>query len=135
MLYRRAISAWNHVTSAPGAVALFNGDCRKLLSVIPDNSVAMVVTSPPYCIGKEYESATDVDDFRSFHSEIIPDVIRVLRPGGSMCWQVGYHVRNNAVVPLDYLVYEAVQNLTKEMTLRNRIVWHFGHGQHCDKRF
>lgn len=36
-------------------VTLFNGDCRELLKRLPDESVDLVVTSPPYCMGKAYE--------------------------------------------------------------------------------
>lgn len=135
MLYKRPSSAWENISARGRQAALFNGDCRRLLQIIPDRSVSLVVTSPPYCMGKEYEAGNEIKDFVAAHDEVLPEVERILKPGGSMCWQVGYHVLSNAVVPLDYLVYDAMRKLKKPLTMRNRIVWHFGHGQHCDRRF
>lgn len=135
MLYKRASPAWERVITGRGAAALVNDDCQKVLAAIPDASVALVVTSPPYCMGKEYEPGNDVADFVDAHTKILPEILRVLRPGGSICWQVGYHVENNAIVPLDYLVFDAFRKLTPTPILRNRIIWTFGHGQHCEKRF
>ncbi len=135
MLYKRAASAWESIVETDHGVALFNGDCRRLLAALPDASVSLVVTSPPYCMGKEYEAGNSIEDFITAHDEILPEIERVLRPGGSMCWQVGYHVKHNVLVPLDYLVYDSVRKLARPLTMRNRIVWHFGHGQHCEKRF
>lgn len=135
MLYKRASAAWSRIEDRGGSASFFHGDCRKLLEAIPDNSISLVVTSPPYCMGKEYEPGNKIEDFIAAHDEILPEVVRILRPGGSVCWQVGYHVQRNIVVPLDYLVYDAIRKLPQPLIMRNRIVWHFGHGQHCDKRF
>lgn len=135
MKYLRASSAWDHVATGRGNAALLNGDCRKLLAAIPDNSVSLVVTSPPYCMGKEYEPGNKIEDFVAAHTEILPEILRVTKPGGSICWQVGYHVDSNVVTPLDYLVFDAMRALDPAPVLRNRIVWTFGHGQHCERRF
>jgi adenine-specific DNA-methyltransferase len=135
MKYQRASSAWDRVATGRGDAALLNGDCRKLLAVIPDNSIALTVTSPPYCMGKEYEPGNKIEDFITAHTEILPEIMRVTRPGGSICWQIGYHVDDNVVMPLDYLIFDAMRKLTPAPVLRNRIIWTFGHGQHCEKRF
>jgi adenine-specific DNA-methyltransferase len=47
---------------------------------------------------------------------------------------VGNHVKNGAVVPLDAIVYQIFSS-NQKLTLRNRIVWTFGHGVHASKRF
>jgi adenine-specific DNA-methyltransferase len=60
--------------------------------------------------------------------------VRALRPGGSLCWQVGHHVKNGIVTPLDAIVY-TIFSKTPKLFLRNRIVWTFGHGVHASKRF
>lgn len=87
-------------------VTLFNGDCRELLKRLPDESVDLVVTSPPYCMGKAYEDPhDDLETFKKQHQDIFNDLYRVVKPGGSICWQIGYHVSNKCVVPLDYIVY------------------------------
>ena len=113
---------------------MFGGDCRELLAALPDGSTNLTVTSPPYFIGKSYDTSTDVSEFSSVHREILPEIVRVTAEGGSICWQVGYHVDNGQVFPLDYLVFEIMAKLNA-VKLRNRIVWTFAHGFHCAKRF
>lgn len=137
MLYKRASAAWSHVagTAPPARAAVLNGDCRQLLAAIPDESIALVVTSPPYSMGKEYESGNDVAEFIRAHELVLPEIMRVVKPGGSICWQVGHHVERNAVTPLDYLVFDAMRKLKDAPVLRNRIIWTFGHGFHCERRF
>lgn len=119
---------------------LYNGDCLKLLKQIPDETVDMVITSPPYCIGKEYEDPlNDIESFQYEHKRIFPDIYRVLKPGGSLCWQVGYHINGAAVFPLDFFIYnifiEASKDLEHPLLLRNRIIWTFGHGLNSTQRF
>lgn len=135
MLYKSATAAWEQVSGNTGAVALANVDCRELLAAMPDESVSLVVTSPPYCMGKEYEPGNTIEDFVEAHETVLPEIARILKPGGSICWQVGYHVARNTVVPLDYLVYDVIRRLELPLTMRNRIIWHFGHGKHAGRRF
>ena len=121
-------------------VTLFNGDCSDLLKQLPDDKVDLIVTSPPYCMGKAYEDPhDDIETFKRQHRDIFPDLYRVVKPGGSICWQVGYHVSNKCVVPLDYIVYEIFTSMSQELDypfiLRNRIVWTFGHGLNSTTRF
>ncbi len=115
-------------------IMLYHGDCGALLSELPSNSIDLIITSPPYCIGKEYEKFTNVTEFRRIHESIIPDVVRVVKPGGSICWQVGYHVKKQIVYPLDYIVFAAM-GAQQGIYLRNRIVWTYGHGLHTSSRF
>src|SRR5262249_24720879 len=51
----------------------------------------------------------------------------------SICWQVGNYVSNGHIVPLDLELSPIFKKLG--LKLRNRIIWHFGHGLHCKKRF
>lgn len=134
MLYKRPSDAWKRAQTE-GAAALYNGDCLKLLKAIPDKSISLAITSPPYCMGKAYEPGNTLEDFIEAHQKVLPEIVRVLKPGGSMCWQIGYHVDNNRLVPLDYLVFQAIAEHAKKLVLRNRIVWTFGHGEHCTRRF
>lgn len=86
-------------------------------------------------MGKEYESGDkDIEVFRAQHRLILPLVIRALRPGGSLCWQVGYHLHRGICTPLDYLVLREMEAFP-EMLLRNRVAWTFGHGLHASTRF
>lgn len=121
-------------------VTLFNGDCKKLLKRLPDKSVDLVVTSPPYCMGKAYEDPhDDIETFRQQHRDIFNDLYRVVKPGGSICWQIGYHVCDKCVIPLDYNIYDIFSSMSKELDnpliLRNRIIWTFGHGLNSTTRF
>ena len=121
-------------------LTLFNGDCSELLKSIPSNSVDLIITSPPYCIGKAYEDPhDDIKTFKKQHEDIFDDLYRVLKTGGSICWQVGYHVSDQCVIPLDYVVYNIFTsrsaNFENPLILRNRIIWTFGHGLNSTKRF
>ncbi len=121
-------------------MTLFAGDCLKLLKEIPDQSVDLVVTSPPYCMNKAYEDEKDdINTFRFMLNRIFDDIYRILKTGGSICWQVGYHVTNSYIIPLDYLVYELFSSKSTELDipliLRNRIIWTFGHGLNSTRRF
>ena len=121
-------------------VTLFCGDCIDFLKTIPSGSVDLVVTSPPYCIGKAYEDPhNDIEFFKEQHIKIFDELYRVVKPGGSICWQVGYHVSAQCVIPLDYIVYDIFTTNSKDLDfpfiLRNRIIWTFGHGLNSSKRF
>ena len=112
---------------------LFEGDCLDLLKEIPDNFVKLVVTSPPYNLGKPYETKLDLDEYLGQQRKIIEESVRVLDASGSICWQVGNYVNNGEIIPLDIALYPIFASLG--LQLRNRIVWHFGHGLHASKRF
>jgi adenine-specific DNA-methyltransferase len=109
-------------------------DAFKFLGDLAPNSADLIVSSPPYCMGKEYDRSLSIDDFFADHKRLAPLLVRALRSGGSLCWQVGHHVQNGVVVPLDALVYPILA-AEKGLVLRNRIVWTFGHGVHASRRF
>ena len=112
---------------------VFEGDARALLASMPDESVHLIITSPPYNIGKVYENPTSLEEYLDEHLAIAEELVRVLHPQGSLCWQVGNYVNKGEVVPLDIPFY----NIFKKhgLKLRNRIIWTFGHGLHASKRF
>lgn len=112
---------------------LHQGDCRDLLRAMPPGSVDLVVTSPPYNIGKPYEADLDMDVYARQQAEVVAGCARALAEGGSICWQVGNYVRQGKVIPLDILLYPLFTD--HGLILRNRIVWSFGHGLHASKRF
>jgi len=113
---------------------IWHGDALRVLENIKPNSVSLIASSPPYFMGKEYDKSESPEDFIAQHRLLFPKLIKVLKPGGSICWQVGHHVRNNVAIPLDALVYGVTSNLP-ELVLRNRLVWTFNHGTHSAKRF
>jgi adenine-specific DNA-methyltransferase len=119
--------------SPANTVTLFQGDCLDLLATIPDESMHLVVTSPPYNIGKEYETRLHLDDYITQQRTIIAECVRTLHPRGHICWQVGNYTDDGSIVPLDTILYPVFTNLGLRM--RNRIIWHFEHGLHCQHRF
>lgn len=125
-------------------IALSNKDCITYIKTIKDSSISLIITSPPYCMHKAYEDLrADLTTFRNNNYAILKESIRVLKTGGSLCWQVGYHVKDSIVVPLDIIIYNIIEELNRELLLdennklilRNRIVWTFGHGLHSETRF
>ena len=114
-------------------VVLFEGSGLDLLPQVPSGLVKLVVTSPPYNLGKPYESRLEMGEYLAQQRKIIEECVRVLDDRGSICWQVGNYVDNSEIIPLDIVLYPIFASLG--LQLRNRIVWHFGHGLHASKRF
>lgn len=114
-------------------IVISNGDCVEILPEVPDEAVKLVITSPPYNIGKEYEKSISLDDYLESLRPAIEQIVRVLAQDGSICWQVGNYVNNGEVFPLDIYFYGFLKEYG--LKLRNRIVWHFAHGLHASKRF
>lgn len=85
-------------------------------------------------MSKEYEPAKRIEEFVEIHQRVLPEIIRVTADGGSICWQVGYCVRKGSIIPLDYIVH-GLMTEQLGLTLRNRIIWTYGHGLHCTNRF
>ena len=99
---------------------------------IPDETFKLIVTSPPYNLGKDYESRSPLDLYIAAQEKVIAECVRLLRRNGSICWQVGNYVSKGEIVPLDTILYPIFH--AHDLKLRNRIVWTFGHGLHCSKR-
>lgn len=99
---------------------------------LPDASMKLIVTSPPYNIGKAYERRSPLEHYIQQQTAVIAECIRLLHPMGSICWQVGNHVHNGEIVPLDIPLYQVFKN--HGLKLRNRIVWHFEHGLRTEAR-
>jgi adenine-specific DNA-methyltransferase len=117
-------------------VVLYPGDTLALLRSMPDACAQLVVTSPPYNLDKAYERGKrrTLQAWLGEQTAVIAECVRLLRPGGSLCWQVGNHVTPDEIVPLDLALWPAFR-AHPALKLRNRIVWHFEHGLHCSKRF
>ena len=128
----RAARSANGVATASQEWRLAHEDNLAFLSKLPEASVKLVVTSPPYNVGKPYERKSPLASYLEDQREVIARCVRVLHPQGSLCWQVGNYVNRGEVVPLDAVLYPIFKE--HGLKLRNRIVWHFGHGLHCKKR-
>lgn len=114
-------------------LVLHKGDSFEFLKTIPSNSVMLIITSPPYNIGKEYETRVRIDSYLEEQEIVIDELIRILHKRGSICWEVGNYVDKGEVFPLDVYFYQIFKK--KGLKLRNRIIWHFGHGLHASRRF
>lgn len=108
-------------------------DSLKFLRTIPDKSIKLIVTSPPYNIGKPYEERLDSKKYLKYYHLIANEAKRILREDGSLAWQVGNYVSNGEIFPLDILFYEIFKK-DAGLKLRNRIIWRFEHGLHASVR-
>ena len=114
-------------------IVLECGDALEFTKKLQDNSIHLIITSPPYNIGKSYETRMSIQEYLDTQSELIHELVRVLNSKGSICWQVGNYIENSEVFPLDIYYYPIFKDAG--LKLRNRVVWHFGHGLHASKRF
>jgi adenine-specific DNA-methyltransferase len=113
---------------------IWHGRCEEFLRNLPREPIFdLVVTSPPYNIGKDYEKKTTLAAYLEWQTSIISELIPRIKLGGSLCWQVGNFVEDNQIFPLDI---EFAPIFKKHpLHMRNRIVWQFGHGLHTQRRF
>jgi len=113
---------------------LINNDRMKLLKKLKDNSVQLIITSPPYNIGKSYEKRIPLNEYIEQQEETLIECYRVLKDKGSLCWQVGNYVNGKSeIFPLDIPIFNICNELG--LKLRNRIIWHYEHGFHAHNRF
>jgi len=112
--------------------AMVCADNLAFMRTLRTGSMKLIVTSPPYNIGKSYERRTSLERYVNDQAQVISECVRLLNRRGSLCWQVGNHVQNGEVFPLDVVLYHVFKD--HGLKLRNRIVWHFEHGLHCSKR-
>lgn len=105
----------------------------RIIKRVRDRQVRFDHYFTAYNIGKSYELKTSIEDYLAAQETIIVELIRVLSERGSICWQVGNYVNKGEVFPLDIFYYPIFKKLG--FKLRNRIIWHFGHGLHASKRF
>ena len=114
-------------------IVLECNDTVEFTKQLPDDSVQLIITSPPYNIGKAYETRVSIQKYLNTQAELITELVRVLNPKGSLCWQAGNYIEKGEVFPLDIYYYPIFKDAG--LKLRNRIIWHFGHGLHASKRF
>lgn len=107
-------------------------DNLSFMRPLKDGSMKLIVTSPPYNIGKSYEKRAPLERYVQEQAQVISECVRLLHSKGSICWQVGNHVDKGEIFPLDIVLYHVFRD--HGLKLRNRIVWHFEHGLHCTKR-
>lgn len=111
---------------------IIHGDCLALLKNIPDKSIKLVVTSPPYNIGKEYEEKMDVNDYISWCKEWFNEICRVITNNGSFWLNLGYfEVPNKGkAVPISYLLWDKIP-----LYFMQEIIWYYKAGVATKKYF
>jgi adenine-specific DNA-methyltransferase len=111
------------------------GDALTELDQVGDGTCKLVVTSPPYNIGKEYErdKRLTLDEYFEWIKPILEKIARKVSEDGHLCWQTGNFIEDGELFPLDLHFYSLIKKLG--FRLKNRIVWHFNFGLNATSRF
>ncbi|HTX63799.1 MAG TPA: site-specific DNA-methyltransferase [Acidimicrobiales bacterium] len=126
------LSADEHVTPHQPGVSAVCGDARRM-DAVADDSVALVVTSPPYFAGKQYEEELDREgvpgsyiEYLELLRDVFADCKRVLEPGG----RIAVNVANLGRKPYRSLAADVMSILQDDLHLlpRGEIVWQKGEG-------
>jgi adenine-specific DNA-methyltransferase len=125
----------SHGGSGEARWEIHEGDALRELDRVLDGSCKLVVTSPPYNIGKEYErdKRLTLQEYLEWISPILEKTCAKLSDGGHLCWQTGNFIDDGEVFPLDIYFYPLIKKAG--LKLRNRIVWHFNFGLNATSRF
>lgn len=126
------ISDDDEVNPAPVVDEIFVGDAR-CMDKLRDKSVALVVTSPPYFVGKDYEAALGEGhipatylDYLAMLRDVFSECVRVLEPGG----RIAVNVANLGRRPYRSLSADVIRILQDDLKLllRGEIIWQKGKG-------
>jgi adenine-specific DNA-methyltransferase len=132
---KRKTRAANKNKRISKAAQLLHGDVLEWLATLPKKRFSLIVSSPPYNIGKIYERGEELslEDYVYWQTKVARRLVECLKDDGSICWQVGNYIKDGEVFPLDIYFFEIFTRLG--MRLRNRIIWRFNFGHHADRRF
>ncbi|MBE9003666.1 site-specific DNA-methyltransferase [Fortiea sp. LEGE XX443] len=109
------------------------GNCKSLLSNLPDECVDLIVSSPPYNLGKEYEAKQALNIYLEEQASILQQCSRILKKTGSLFWQVGAFADKGTIIPLDIRFFPILESCG--LIPKNRIIWARQHGLHAQKKF
>lgn len=93
------------------------------MSELPDNSVHLVVTSPPYNVGKEYDENLSLKEYRELLKRVFKETYRVLIPGGRACINVA-NLGRKPYLPLHSYIIEDMHDIG--FLMRGEIIWDKG---------
>ena len=99
---------------------IYLGDCLKLLKKLPDESVDLVVSSPPYNLGKEYEAKQALEIYLQEQTVVLRECSRILKSTGSLFWQIGAFSNQGMLIPLDirfFPILESVADVSHDASL------------------
>ena len=99
--------------------------CRssEKMEEIPDNSIHLMVTSPPYNVGKEYDEKLTLNEYREFLRKVWNEVKRVLVPGGRACINIA-NLGRKPYIPIHVFIVEDMLDLG--FLMRGEIIWNKG---------
>jgi len=106
----------------------YNADSRDLKDIIPNDCVTLIVTSPPYNLGKEYETELDIVEYLNYLDEIWAECFRILRPGGRLCINVP-GIGRTPYHPLHSYITNRILNTNYphgEFMMRGEVIWNKG---------
>jgi adenine-specific DNA-methyltransferase len=113
---------------------IYTGDRIEFLNKVKNKSVQLIITSPPYNIGKSYERKEPLEKYLDEQKKTLIECVKKLKDEGSLCWQVGNFIKaKSEIIPLDIMIFNICAELG--LKLRNRIIWHYEHGLHATKKF
>lgn len=108
-----------------GDFVLYNSDCVEFMNKLESPVFDLTVTSPPYNIGKSYETHTNLDDYVKWSREWIKGVYKNTIQNGTFWLNVGYTPKHDMgkAVPLSYLLW----NLS-DFYFIQEVIWNYGAG-------
>lgn len=109
------------------------GSCMLLLGSLPNECVDLVVSSPPYNLGKEYEAKQALEVYLQEQKVVLQECSRILKKTGSLFWQVGAFSDGGMLIPLDVRFFPILESCG--LIPRNRVIWTRQHGLHAQKKF
>lgn len=99
------------------------GDAREVLKKLPNNCIHLMVTSPPYNVGKEYDEDLTLGEYLDFIEEVMREVYRVLVWGGRVCFNVA-NLGRRPYIPLHAYLIERFEEIG--YLFRGEIIWDKG---------
>jgi len=90
------------------------------MAELPDNSVHLMVTSPPYNVGKDYDEDLTLEEYRAFLKRVWAEVKRVLVPGGRACINIA-NLGRRPYIPLNAFIVQDMLELG--FLHRGEIIW------------
>ena len=120
-------------------IQLYQGDCLEVMKSLPDECVDLIITSPPYNLGKthhtgnnKFKSYSEYNDdmpealYQNWQVEVLKECFRILKPTGSLFYNHKNRIRNGVqITPYEWL-------LKTPFVIKQEIVW-FNRSQNFDK--
>ena len=116
----------------PVTNTIIHGDTLQTLKKIPSNKINLIITSPSYMLGKEYDREKSLEEYKKYHSDVIKECHRVLTKDGALYWNVAQTPWNGEILPLGAIFYDILKK--ENFYLKNWIIWHFEGGLNAKKR-